>query len=485
MPRVNSRQVAFISAFMLVAALISFVIAGAHSRMIADDYCTAATGLEEGIWGGMLSWYENWSGLYSNFLVKSAIAPIQPEIHPYLTGLLIVGWTCALLFALLQVALLLRLPQTLRLIGLTTLLLVFATVSGAPGRQTVFWMAAIVPYGLPIISVTLYAGLLIWLLRQPRPAGMTVLVGALVAVMVFFTGGFSETYATFQVTLLSFALLGVWWFFPAQRQRLLPVLLVAWVAALAALLVVVAAPGNAIRQARVLEVNEMARNPSLPELAVFVALFTTLLFMADTFGLAHMLFVFLASAAGVIAFIDPETARRLPPQRHLLRWLAGAFVVDYILVASILTPSIYSALAMPSRIIFLPRFVQLCFFVMAGYLAGLWLVRHPRSRDLRRRLSFRLAGALVVALLIFMPVAAIVNNARLLPDFATYSAAWDARHVLIRAAAARGERTIITEELPYYMEDYFLLERYDEPPGFNTCGTRFYRVQRIEVMALP
>ena len=468
---------------IFVIALSSFILNGTHSRIISDDYCSAAIGVEEGIWGGMLYWYEGWSGRYSSFLLQSAMAPFQPEIHPYLTGVLIIGLGASLAFALLQAARLLNLARGLWLAVLLSSLVVFATVNSAPGRQTLYWLAAIIPYGLPLIYVLGCLGTLLWLLRSPHRPLVFWATGILLTLAVFIIGGFSETYTTFQVTLYTFVMAGAWIFLPRQRRRFMPLLLLLWLASLAALLLVVIAPGNAVRQAEILADRQMDGNPSLPLLAGYVALSTARLFFLDTFGLAHGLFVALLSTAGVLHLFHSEQAPALLPRTRLHLWALAGFALSFVLAASVVTPSLYSSLDTPARILFLPRFIQMACFAFAGYLAGLALLRYAGLAALRTRPAYRFLRRMLPLLALFMGLAALLTNLAELDEFSLYSQSWDARHASIEAAAAAGASRITIAELPYYLDIYLMLDRYDLPTEFSSCGTRFYGLERIFVEA--
>src|SRR5690606_24061556 len=125
-------------------------------------------------------------------------------------------------------------PALLAPVG--ALLLVFGTLESTPDLgQSLYWQTGMVTYLLPLVILTGYAGWLVRLaLRQddfrlPRlallPAGLAP----------FVAGGFSETYAVFQVALLAAAVTGLFALAPSPlRARLLPVTIAGLVGAVVA-----------------------------------------------------------------------------------------------------------------------------------------------------------------------------------------------------------------------------------------------------------
>jgi hypothetical protein len=89
------------------------------------------------------------------------------------------------------------------------------------------------PYLAPLIIQT---WMLAWMVSAivRRRAGIMQLVG--VAFLAFFSGGFSETAAAFQVGLFGVGLLAAWIAFRAHRPTALAAFRLSWAAALGSLL---------------------------------------------------------------------------------------------------------------------------------------------------------------------------------------------------------------------------------------------------------
>ena len=82
-----------IAALALVPVVL-YAYLGQFSRLMADDYCTVAFGLEKGAWDYMVWKLNIWSGSYASWFFKGAIAPLDtlaPRITP---AMIIVQYQC-------------------------------------------------------------------------------------------------------------------------------------------------------------------------------------------------------------------------------------------------------------------------------------------------------------------------------------------------------------------------------------------------------
>ena len=237
-------------AFTLLLPLLLFAYLGSFSRLMSDDYCAIAVGQELGAWQGMVYWYNSWAGSYANFYFKSAIAQLD-TLAPALTPLLIVGlcW----LASLFAVGRLLRLLKIASASWIPALLLscaaVVASINALYSPQSFYWFAASTHYSLPLALLTCFCGLPLWISsrhRQSRFAAITVLG----AVLCLVSGGASEIFVVFQFSLLTLCALPMLLLWRNHLlRRSITIVIVGWLATLAALLLQFYAPGLAIRAA--------------------------------------------------------------------------------------------------------------------------------------------------------------------------------------------------------------------------------------------
>ena len=217
---------------------------------MSDDFCAIAVGQELGAWEGMRYWYLNWAGSYANFFVKSAIAPLD-TLAPAITPLLIVGlWWLAATFVLTHALRHLRIgPAPRRLAVLLAGATVAASINAVYSPQSFYWFAASTHYTLPLALLTGCLGLPLWI--SSRHTRAQFVVGAcLGAALCFVSGGASEIFVVFQLsfmTLCGLPMLLLWR--NVQLRRPAAMMMVCWLATLAAFLVQLTSPGLANRVA--------------------------------------------------------------------------------------------------------------------------------------------------------------------------------------------------------------------------------------------
>ena len=243
-----------IAALALVPVLL-FAYLGQFSRMIADDYCTTAIGQELGAWGGMLHWYHRWSGGYSNFFIKSAMAPLGvlgPRITPTLT---IILWLVGLSWLVFQGLGCLKIGGSRRTFSVAiSAFAVAAAIHAFYSPQSFYWYSASTQNTLPLALLTIYMALGLWLARRARgdiPPSLAVIAGG---ALCFISAGAAEVFVAFQATFLTLCLLAIFAFLPPSLRRpWVPVFAVGWLATLVSLVIQLNSPGVPIRAARIVE----------------------------------------------------------------------------------------------------------------------------------------------------------------------------------------------------------------------------------------
>lgn len=214
------------SAFVLLAWL-----ARAWSwRWIADDYCFATFGGNDGFWRGQALMFARLNGRISVSFLMAVITSLgrftTPAFAFLVMGLWLFGAWSAVRSALALAEARASKPEELA----GALLFVAVIVSVAPDSdQPLIWLLGLVTYGVPIVCATWMAALI---LRK----------SALVAVVVlaFIAGGCSEVAAGAQLIILTML--------APFAKRVRPWLTAAAVASAAALLIESISPGNAIRR---------------------------------------------------------------------------------------------------------------------------------------------------------------------------------------------------------------------------------------------
>lgn len=451
--------------------LLSFLFTGSFSRMMADDYCTAYMGLEQGAWGLLVWNYENWSGLYTNFFLKGLLAPFQPEIHVWQTAIFILLWLPFLYAALWQVSAILRLPRRHLVVSAATLLLAVGIINGATSRQTLYWFSAIIPYGLPIIGITAWIAMFLWTMREARSIRTILMVTGIGIVLSFLNSGLSETAATLQITALFFVLLFCYWKIPSRRRDSAIIVIGTMIGSIVALGIIVTSPGAAERAVRF----EGVRPVGLLSVMGWSLNFTTRFLVSELYGVMNIMFIFLLTGGGLFWFYPPDGEHRLadfPMPSHIGLWLILSGGAIYILTLSVVGPVTLGTGNVVPRTLFIARASHIVLGMFWGYMAAVSLARYPLLKRLRHRLSFRLARLAIITGAFLVPVIVLVTNFSQAADAATYAQAWDERHHRFQQLPA-GE-SVTLEPLPVYFEESLALDTPQDSVSVLGCLGRFY-----------
>jgi MFS family permease len=451
----SGRWLALSIMVLVVLALATIAYSGTFSRIIYDDYCTASIGMEYGAWRGMVEWYNTWSGLYSNFFVKSAIAPLQPDIHRVLTGLFIVGWLGALWLFFGQLLTIWGFANDKWLRASLVLILGFTTINGAPTPENMFWFAVIIPYTFPMILVVLISTWCMYLVNHTERPKHPLLITIALSSMVFITVGSSETNATIMITALFLLMIYVAWFLRNKRSYLLPIFATAFIVSIIGLIIILLAPGNEIRQEAIIRNLEQENHPPIHIFAPNVLL-GTLLFFIEPYGSLH---TFLAYFASTVLFLwrlphQPNVARlKQLEQKRLQWWTIGTLLVAFILIASVVAPLLYAILNVQLRSMFSARTIQLGMAMILGCITAIIFIRSNTLVRLRRKSIYKATRFALIFLFIALPAMTILRNVNDSFNYRIYAQSWDARHEQILQAKAQDEMDLVIPALDFYVEE--------------------------------
>lgn len=439
-PKLLPRLAAVALAAPLCAALLAHAYVGLYSRYWYDDFNTAAVLRDRGLLGSQHYWYMNWSGRFSFHLAVNLFESAGPWVVSLLPLAALSVWVAVTVWAAYEGASLLGLQGRARVALLSALLLVYATVeSTADVVQSLYWQTGMLTYLAPLIFFTANAGLVASSVRSEPVRAAPWRVG-LCALLALVAGGFSEVSAVLQVggfsLLLTASLAGV----RGLRSRGTRALILAgFVGALAALLLVALAPGNALRQG-------LGPAPGALLWAVESSCRYALYFFEQhtrrwrgTALLSFALPACLALAAGASRL---GQSIETPGARRLLRLLALGTAAGFALIVLCFIPGFYAqSEALPRRAQIIPKFVLVCLNIYWGALAGLALLKATRGRKALPRTL--LAGWCAVAALLFVSPAASARRTFALGARAReYAERWDEADRQIRAAAAAGAREV-------------------------------------------
>jgi len=463
------------------AALLSYMGMGLFSRMMADDFCTAAIGNRLNPIAATQEWYRTWSGLYTNFLIKSAIAPFEPALNSFVTALFILGILVVLWRVLRDVLRWYTIASAGWIALLLSGLLTFGLVDGAVSRQSIFWAGALIPYSLPLILIVGAAGVAFHLIFTAGTRTRQIVLTLAFALLVFLIAGLSEIYAVYEGAIWGLLLVaGTFVLAREQRHRTWGVMGLALVVTAIGLIVVLKSPGNEIRRAQQ-DQSLLLNNPL--ELMQSVLEFASAIFTLETYGIMHFFLAFFGSlGVWLWAIANGQDADHLPAPRRLGQAAVLSFLAGFALVCVAVTPPMYGAGLVAARALMPVRFTQILLFALWGYWAAVGLARAHVLHRMKRSPSYRLVTAALLSAFLLIPTIVLLRHAALVGNFATYARQWDARHASLIAAHAAGQTPVLVTPLDYNIEEYLLLDRL-EKAGTATdaawmygCVTSYYGV---------
>ncbi len=466
----KSKTFPFIPFLILAAsigiALAVFAWAGTYARMWADDYCYSAVAQDHEVLDSAWYWYRNDGNRFSAILAVEAIDRFGPYIVAWLPSLVLIAWVMASWFLLHQITKSIFVASNALWSLLAALSLVFFSVLMLPSLQeSLYWRMGMLHYTLPLLLLTLFAGLLVMLWPFVRSnSKLCWIVSLALAPIALLAAGFSETYAAFQASALSMAILFNLW----QRKRAVwAMLLPGLIGTLAAIVLMALSPSNQWRQ------ELMPPPSSLAELVFFTLRFTVDFYISTLSSLPLPSAVFLAVSFGLGA-VAYTLLRHAPRPRRLAAWMLLAFAAGFVLVAAAIAPRAYAGLQYPAERALSVALYGLLLGLGSGMLlAGSLLcsVLRPEARSWRIAVALLLlAAAAYIPTTLDYPLTEVQGLQR-------RAARWDSRHAYILEASRNGAQNITVQDVVIVsgLEDL----RRDPQHWVNSCVARYYDLTSI------
>lgn len=455
-------------------ALSAYVVTGSFMRMSGDDYCYGGEFRTLGFWGGQ--WHSYFSTLtyagnrYSLTFFSAVAELFGPMANAVLPGLMVVLWLVGFFLALRSAT---RLTRWESLLAAEAL--IFFTLWEAPEiTQVLYWRSGMLPYLAPMVVDTWLAASI---MAQARRGRASWLGGVGCFFLAIVAGGFSETAAALQASLLGLACLAAWIGLSRQATWGRPALL-AGAAALAgacvALAILLLCPTNLVRRGISAPLPELTSvvGMSLANAWSFVRFsIQGLILPVGINGLVFLLLGYQAkTGAQPVGFFRAF-------QRAVIAGTAIGLGV-FVLVVSAVAPTAYVNSTYPEpRALFPSQYALVVGISGMGWVAGRFLATGFRPG---KRLSVVLAwGALLVLVTCFVyPPYAGGKIVADLPRYRRWTTYWDARDQQIRAAQARGQQEIEVVQIDH------IIPRVGElspDPGFwyNNCAAQYYGLKAI------
>lgn len=471
-----------IGIFTFGIALILYAYLGFFSRYYADDFCITGGFFTYGFWQSQIKLYVSWSpGFTGTFLQNLSELFGRSAIQAW-PALLIVFWTLAVTWAIVQAGRVTRLKVPAGLALLLAEVLVFFTILKAPQQyQVIYWRIGLVGYTLPLAFLVLLIGLIFNRLRKTDPVHLPWGGSAACAVLAFFCGGISITYVTLQTWFLALALGTVWLTIkPPSRRNIRMLVAAALVGSLLALLVVAIAPGNAVR---------LSTMPARPHILPFTIMAVTnafhfiYVFLKD-FAFQNILAVLVSMLITYLLYARDRGLPRLRPS-SLTFVLFLAPVAGFLLVLAVCAPSTYAESSNPEgRVLFAARFIMVFLMITVGALVGMILSQFHVSANEPSPVYLQLILAAVLLVVILYPLYDARKSFLEIPVYRQRAATWDAHDAFIRTSIQQGvlDVNILDSQARSFDEFTWLSDLTSDPHNWvNQCAANFYGLHHLTV----
>ena len=192
--------------------MLLFAYLGLHSRPMSDDYCHIPTAARLNILEYILYWRATIDGSYSDYALRSLLAPVGINITRFFPAILLGAWFLSSAALIAKCLRQLSLQRHRRVIALILSALLVAAISSALySKMALYWYAASVKYSFPMVLLTLLLLLLLQTAEGPVDGRRHRLLTAAGALLCFACAGFAETLAIVMLIGMS-ALIGALWF---------------------------------------------------------------------------------------------------------------------------------------------------------------------------------------------------------------------------------------------------------------------------------
>lgn len=448
-----------------VLALAGFAYLGNYTRFMADDYCSAYVAQRFGLLRSIWYWYITWSGRYTAFgfdwlILTRTFGPYGAHLVPPLAiAIWIAANIAAIYFGLKSMAPLSSTWSVAAALGASFTLTAIALSPDI--AQSFFWLNGMRSYSLPLVIASVYVLLFQWIMPRLKSNRAVLWMCISAFLLMFANGGFSETYAVIQLMLLA-VLAGLRWLSNGRRfDAGLKILAAATMGALASVIVIALAPGNAIRRAT------LTRPPGLIEwMEISIGSYLSFLqnILLDPQKFSALLGALLVSAWAGAGYKE---------QLHLKRWTIPAQIFGGVLVSFAgIPPAVYGyAEAPPPRTLSIVVFALMVFWMNASFLIGNRLAGRARSAS-RLEVGLLIPAGLAIALASALALS-YVNQHR--SEYISFAQKWDAADAQILRARAQNLQSVIIPT----MDNWAGLDRPSDNPKFwaTKCYTQYYGIQ--------
>jgi len=443
---------------------------GSFTRFIADDYCSATYAQERGLLRSIWYWYHTWSGRYSAFgmdwlVLTKMLDRYSIQIVPPLTLAIWLVFAAATIFLYLN-SIDSRRSNLIPAIALAANSMYVILFLSPNIPQSLYWWNGMRSYTLPLVVLTGYTFLFQLISKRIQSTKKWILWGIVSFLLLFTNAGFSETFAVLQFVFLVFLfVLKITTRFRKKLDTDTTLLLAGLLGTILALIVIISAPGNAIRQSRLNTSFNLANFLSV-SLSGYAEFFINLFNQTNKFTA-------LLGIVLVVIWMGWQYKNLKIGTWKFFAYFIGGLAISY----ACILPGVYGYSQLPPpRTLILPTFILIIFLLQTGFIAGSWLFNKIKVSTW----SMNVLITLACTLMIFSAASTSQSLYESRDVYIAFAKKWDEVDTQIIQAKAEGKESV---DIPS-MSNWSGLDRPNQDPGFwlNECYTDLYG---IEVLGPP
>jgi hypothetical protein len=422
----------------VVLALIAYAYLGSYSRYMADDYSALRPIQSHGFLGAQMKWYQAWTGRFSYTFLNSLAALLGPSMPRFTPALLLTFWFAAAVWAACQVTICRR--RVLLVAGF----IIFATLGTAPNvSQSLYWQSAALTHVAPFIPLSLYVGL-VGRAASNRHSHFSRKFGlACAGILTFVAGGLADAYIVFQTCGLILAIAATEIFADSHlKSRIRAFLMVGLAGSLVALTILMASPGNSVRQAFFPR--------QLSSLGIFgVTMFYSLGFIAKLVVTSPIMFVATVALPLLIVLQEFSLSDALRWDRRLcirLLWMIPAAVL--LLIVCCTGASVYAiSVMLPERARILLSLIFVCGTLVWSRALAEYLARKLLFISQKGKQTISASATVLLLLLTLSPLISCFSIFTIRDEARRFAADWDRQDSQLKTAKQNAIGDVTVEQI--------------------------------------
>ena len=442
-----------------------YILMGWFVRHRADDFCFSGTFREFGFVGGLAEFYATISNRFSAFMLWAFSDLFGEKAIRFIPMLAIIFMGIAIYIVIHAIAEKTNLWSSQILSVYSALILTFFFLYLSPSiHQSVYWRAAVVHYFLPIPVLLL---MLLFVTRQKSADKRRSLKLLIFFLIALFMAGLSESYAALQGG--AFSILLIAYLFHSSRSQMdhyFYYSVAAILGTLAALLIMIVSPGNALKIATVAQASSVGA-------VISISLNSALSFIFYTIRGQWLPFLVLFSLGFLLSYISVQNSPQFFTRIRLFRAIAFIPIGVFLLIFCISAPTAYGMMAYPEKRVLMLALIVLVMGIFAeGFSLGLLGLSIFRPTSTSRMVAI----ALVLTLSIY-PLFSLQPLSVMRDFYRSRASLWDQQQEEILMQIASGENNLVVTALDAYAE----IAEMRDYSGFwvNLCTAQYYNVETI------